>query len=152
MKLAQGAEAVIYLKDGKIVKERVSKNYRIPQLDEKIRKKTTRFESRLLERAAQVVNVPKILKSCDKAMVIEMEFLEGEKLRDLVDNMSPEEMRRVVKLIPVDIETEASGGITLDNIGEVAGAGVKVISVGALTHSAKALDISLELDPQSLKL
>jgi nicotinate-nucleotide pyrophosphorylase (carboxylating) len=69
----------------------------------------------------------------------------------MLDNMSPDEMRRVVGLIPQHIKTEASGGITRDNIRAVAMTGVNIISIGALTHSPKALDISLELEPQTLK-
>ena len=68
------------------------------------------------------------------------------------DNMSPEEMRQVVDSIPSGVETEASGGVTLKNVREVAETGVNFISVGALTHSYQALDISLELELQTLKL
>lgn len=68
------------------------------------------------------------------------------------DNMSLDEMRRVVDSTPSGVETEASGGITLENVRAVAETGVDFISVGALTHSYKALDISLELEPQTLKL
>lgn len=70
----------------------------------------------------------------------------------LLDNMPPEEMRRVVEIIPGGIKIEASGGITLDNIEAVAASGVDIISIGALTHSSKALDISLEMEVQTLKL
>lgn len=70
----------------------------------------------------------------------------------MLDNMSPEEMRRAVSLIPSQIKTEASGGVTLANVREVALTGVNLISIGALTHSTKALDISLELEPETLKL
>jgi len=70
----------------------------------------------------------------------------------MLDNMSPDEMRRVVSLVPSHVKIEASGGITLANIRAVAETGVNLISVGALTHSSKALDISLELEPQTLKL
>jgi len=70
----------------------------------------------------------------------------------MLDNMSPDEMRHVVSLIASRVKIEASGGITLANVQAVARAGVDVISVGALTHSPKALDISLELEPQTLKL
>lgn len=70
----------------------------------------------------------------------------------MLDNMSPDEMRRVVDSIPSQVKTEASGGITLDNVRAAALAGVDFISIGALTHSVKALDISLELEPQTLKL
>ena len=70
----------------------------------------------------------------------------------MLDNMSPDEIGRVVSLIPSQVKTEASGGITLANVRAVAMAGVDVISIGALTHSSKALDISLELEPESLRL
>jgi len=68
----------------------------------------------------------------------------------LLDNMSPDEMHRVVGLIPGHIKTEASGGITLANVRAVAMSGVDTISIGALTHSVKALDISLELEPETV--
>ena len=70
----------------------------------------------------------------------------------MLDNMNPDEMRRVVGLLPSQVKTEASGGITLDNVQAAAKAGVNIISIGALTHSAKALDMSLELEPQTLEL
>ena len=67
----------------------------------------------------------------------------------LLDNMSPDQIKRVVELMPAQVKTEASGGITLDNVRTVALAGVDTISVGAITHSAKALDFSLELEPET---
>ena len=70
----------------------------------------------------------------------------------MLDNMSPDEMRRAVSLIPSGVKTEASGGITLANVRQAAMAGVDIISIGALTHSPQALDITLELAPQTLKL
>jgi len=70
----------------------------------------------------------------------------------MLDNMSPDEMRRVVSLVGSRVKIEASGGITLDNVRAVAETGINLISVGALTHSSQALDISLELEPQTLKL
>ncbi len=70
----------------------------------------------------------------------------------LLDNMRPDEMRRVMSLLPSQVMVEASGGITLANVHAVAETGINRISVGALTHSSKALDISLELEPQTVKL
>jgi nicotinate-nucleotide pyrophosphorylase (carboxylating) len=70
--------------------------------------------------------------------------------RILLDNMSPAALREAVALRERDAnaaELEASGGITLENVVEVAAAGVDYISVGALTHSAPALDLSLLLEP-----
>jgi len=70
----------------------------------------------------------------------------------MLDNMNPEEMRRVVSLLPSQVKVEASGGITLANVHQAAATGVNLISIGALTHSPKALDISLEFDPKTLRL
>ena len=66
----------------------------------------------------------------------------------MLDNMSLEDMRKAVKSIHGRALIEASGGITLDNVRAVAETGVDFISIGALTHSVTALDISLELEAQ----
>lgn len=63
----------------------------------------------------------------------------------LLDNFTPEQMKEAVKLINGKSKTEASGGITLANVKEAAESGVDYISIGALTHSVKALDISLDI-------
>ncbi|MEI6035026.1 MAG: carboxylating nicotinate-nucleotide diphosphorylase [Verrucomicrobiae bacterium] len=63
----------------------------------------------------------------------------------LLDNMEPEVMREAVRARPAHIRLEASGGVTLDTIRRIAETGVDFISVGALTHSAPAVDFSLEL-------
>ena len=63
----------------------------------------------------------------------------------LLDNMSPSTMSEAVKLVNKRALTEASGGITLDQVQAVASSGVDFISVGALTHSAMPMDISLNL-------
>jgi nicotinate-nucleotide pyrophosphorylase (carboxylating) len=70
----------------------------------------------------------------------------------LLDNMSPSLVRQAVEEVrkhsaPNKIRTEASGGITLENVREFAEAGVDWISVGALTHSAPAVDLSFEIEP-----
>ena len=67
--------------------------------------------------------------------------------RILLDNMGPDELRRAVELAEGRAELEASGGITLETVREVAETGVDYISVGALTHSAPALDVSLLIEP-----
>jgi nicotinate-nucleotide pyrophosphorylase (carboxylating) len=64
--------------------------------------------------------------------------------RIMLDNFQPSEIKRLLPLIPNHIETEASGGITLDTIRSYAETGVQFISVGALTHSAGSLDLSLK--------
>ena len=70
----------------------------------------------------------------------------------MLDNMSIDEMKRVADRISGQVKLEASGGVTLENVREVAMTGVDIISIGALTHSFRALDISLEMESQTLKL
>lgn len=88
-------------------------------------------------------------------MSVEIEVADVEDLREalesgvhriLLDNMSPDQLRECVQVVrsrTVRVETEASGGISLRNVRAIAETGVDFISVGALTHSAPALDLSL---------
>jgi nicotinate-nucleotide pyrophosphorylase (carboxylating) len=78
------------------------------------------------------------LKEVEEALEAKAEII-------LLDNMSLQEMREAVRLIAGRAEVEASGGVTLENVREIALTGVGFISVGALTHSVKALDLSLEV-------
>lgn len=63
----------------------------------------------------------------------------------MLDNMNNDQMRECVEFINGRAKTEASGNITLDNIADVAKTGVDIISLGALTHSVKAFDISMKM-------
>jgi len=65
--------------------------------------------------------------------------------RILLDNMDPETMRRAVEVAAGRVPLEASGNMTLERVAEVAATGVDLISVGALTHSVRALDLSMEV-------
>lgn len=103
---------------------------------------------------ADAVSIAK--REAPKGMPVEVEVNNGKEIIEavkggantiLLDNMDVDEMRRVANLVPSGIRTEASGGITLVNIRSVASAGVNDISIGALTHSVKAIDISLEIEP-----
>jgi len=64
--------------------------------------------------------------------------------RIMLDNFTPEKIKEALKLIDGKYETEASGGITLENIKEYAQTGIDYISIGALTHHIKSLDLSLK--------
>lgn len=65
--------------------------------------------------------------------------------RIMLDNFSTEKMAKAVKMIDGRYEVEASGGITLERLREIAAVGVNFISVGALTHSATSVDLSLKI-------
>ena len=64
----------------------------------------------------------------------------------LLDNMKPEQLSAAVALVQGRVKLEASGGVTIDTIREIAATGVDYISSGALTHTVRALDLSLEFD------
>jgi nicotinate-nucleotide pyrophosphorylase (carboxylating) len=74
------------------------------------------------------------------------EALEAGAARILLDNMDLERLRDAVELTAGRAELEASGGVTLRTVGDIAATGVDFVSVGALTHSAPALDLSMVLD------
>lgn len=85
---------------------------------------------------------------------IEVEVENFEQLREaleqpidavLLDNMTPAQLTEAVRIVDGRVVTEASGGVTDRNVAEIARTGVDVISVGALTHSAPAMDFSLEV-------
>ena len=77
-------------------------------------------------------------RELEEALAVKPDFI-------LLDNMSPSEMRRAVERTNGQVPLEASGGITLESIREVAETGVDRISVGALTHSVRAMDISMRI-------
>jgi len=71
----------------------------------------------------------------------------GKVFRIMLDNFKPDQISEALLLIKEDFETEASGGINLDNIEDFAKTGVDYVSVGALIHQAKSLDLSLKAAP-----
>jgi nicotinate-nucleotide pyrophosphorylase (carboxylating) len=104
--------------------------------------------------------IAKARRNVPEKMTIEVEATNSAEVREaldagadiiMLDNMSVAEMKQAVAFVSGRAKLEASGLITLDNVREVALTGVDFISVGALTHSYKALDISLELEAPFLK-
>jgi nicotinate-nucleotide pyrophosphorylase (carboxylating) len=104
-----------------------------------------------------IKNTQAYLKKIKKKLDIEIETGSIEEVKEvlktggvkriLLDNFSPKEITKPVKLINGKYETEASGGITTQNLRQYALSGVDYISVGALTHSVKSLDLSLKIYP-----
>jgi nicotinate-nucleotide pyrophosphorylase (carboxylating) len=72
------------------------------------------------------------------------ELLETDADRVLLDNMGPEMLRQAVEMVAGRITTEASGGVTMENVRLIAETGVDIISVGWITHSAPQLDVALD--------
>ena len=99
----QGAEALILLNKNIIIKKRVEKSYRIPKLDEKIRKLRTRSETKLLERASKIIPVPKIISINEKSKEILMKFIKGEKLSDNLNDFPEKKQYLVMKKVGENI-------------------------------------------------
>ena len=103
-----------------------------------------------------IENIKKYLKEQSKELKIEVETRTLKEVEEVIaiggidvimlDNMSIGDMKQAVKLIDGKFKTEASGGITETSLRSVAECGVDYISVGALTHSVKSLDLSLKVE------
>ena len=84
--IGKGAESILYLKNGKLIKDRISKGYRHKEIDLMKRKYPTRREAKLLVDAAKFgINVPGLYEMDDVNMKVEMEFLKGDMLKDILD-------------------------------------------------------------------
>ncbi len=109
-------------------------------------------------RLAQTLDqaIDQVRSQTKKFMTVEAHTLDDVKVccekrvnRILLDNMDIDTLKEALKIIPDDIETEASGNMALDRVKSVAETGVNYISVGALTHSAPVADISMIFDWKS---
>ena len=85
--LQQGAEAVISLENNQILKNRIRKSYRIEELDNKLRKLRTRSEGKIISKLIGTIPVPKIIDINDFEMKIKMEFIDGKRLSDNLENL-----------------------------------------------------------------
>jgi nicotinate-nucleotide pyrophosphorylase (carboxylating) len=136
VRVGGGASHRMNLGDGILIKDNHlaalrSQGWNIKEIITKARQKAPQ----LMPVEVEVRTVPEALEAVEaKADII------------MLDNMNIEDMRKAVKSIHGRALIEASGGITLDNVRAVAETGVDFISIGSLTHSARALDISLELE------
>ncbi|MCK9595622.1 Kae1-associated serine/threonine protein kinase [Candidatus Pacearchaeota archaeon] len=95
---ARGAEAVIILKDNLVTKDRIKKSYRIKELDEKIRKRRTKSEKKLLEKASKIINAPNPFPLKEEHK-IEMPFIDGKKISDILDSFPIAKQKQICKTI-----------------------------------------------------
>ena len=119
--IQQGAEAKIFKIGDKIIKDRIPKAYRLKELDDKIRKRRTKAEAKLLEKAGNFVNIPKIIKIDEKEKKIIMEYVDGDKLSDKLDEFPLEKQKQVLKQIGEDVaklhqEDIIHGDLTTSNM------------------------------------
>jgi len=96
--IQRGAEAILYREDGTLVKDRVVKGYRLPELDSKIRKLRTRSEARLLDTAVRAgIDVPRVLGIEDNTL--KMDFIDGRRVKDVLNEMGENERDSTCLLI-----------------------------------------------------
>jgi TP53 regulating kinase-like protein len=99
--IAQGAEAIITLNEDRIIKDRISKSYRLKEIDDKLRESRTKKEAKILEKAHKIINVPLILKK--RKYEIDLEFIEGDKLAEKLNSYPLEKQLEVMKKVGIEI-------------------------------------------------
>jgi len=107
--IAQGAEAIITKEGEKIIKNRIPKSYRLPILDEQLRKKRTKSEAKILEKLQGKVNVPKLLKQ--NQFDIEIEFINGDKLSNTLNSYTEKKQQTTMKLLGKELTKMHNLGI-----------------------------------------
>lgn len=111
--IAQGAEAKIYKGKESVTKERISKSYRLKEIDIPLRKRRTRSEAKLISMASRLgLPVPRVIDIDDKAMKLEIEFIGGEKVRDWLANNNLQKSKSLLKKIGSQVKKMHQGNVT----------------------------------------
>ncbi len=103
--IQQGAEAKIFLneKENFIIKDRISKSYRIKELDDKIRKTRTKSEAKILEKANKIIASPKPFFIPDGSYQIKMPYINGKKLSEHLNDFPLEKQKQIMKIIGEEV-------------------------------------------------
>lgn len=117
--IAQGAEAILEKNKDIVIKRRIKKEYRIRELDEKLRKQRTKSEVKILKKAFEITNVPKIIKNDDFS--IEMDFISGDRLSEKLDEYDLKKQIDVMSMVGKELtkihnENIIHGDLTTSNI------------------------------------
>jgi Kae1-associated kinase Bud32 len=96
--IKRGAEAILYLQNNHLVKDRIKKGYRISEIDMELRKNRTKREAKLLSEARRCgVKTPKIISVDEKDYKIIMDFIDGERLKELLNKTSDENRKKLAE-------------------------------------------------------
>ncbi len=126
--ICQGAEAIISLSDNTVTKDRIPKTYRLKELDDKIRKRRTKSETKLLEKASKIINSPSPLTPPSQGRMggntptkIQMPFIKGQKLSEHLDSFPLSKQKQICKKIGESIaklhnEDIIHGDLTTSNM------------------------------------
>ncbi len=144
--IGRGAEAIITKNKNSVIKNRIEKTYRHPELDEKIRKLRTRAESRILERVSKVISVPKVFATDEIKKTITLEFIKGKKL---AENLEKTDYKKVCEQIGKSLaklhdNNIIHGDLTTSNL-ILKEKKVYFIDFGLSFHSQKIEDKAVDL-------
>jgi len=145
----KGAEANIYLEDGRLVKERVSKKYRLPEFDRRVRKNRTSREGRLLQKAFELgVSVPKVYKIDERSFTIVMEYVEGELVKDVFES-DESSINPIARQVGALLRRLHDNGIVHNDLTTsnliIRDGKVHIIDFGLAFHSSRLEDRAMDL-------
>ena len=148
--IQQGAEAIIYKIGNKIVKDRISKSYRFPELDNKIRKQRTKAEAKIISKLKNIINVPKILADPGTERMIHMEYIKGKKLSKHLEKLNYKKISKQIgeSLTLLHNQDIIHGDLTTSNMIYVESNNnfkVYLIDFGLGFHSYKIEDKAVDL-------
>ena len=148
--ISRGAEAIIYKEKSNIIKHRIAKSYRYPELDEKLRKLRTRQEAKILEKIhnSKITNVPKVILVDEINKTIELENIKGKKLADYLEKLN---LKKICEQLGNSIARVHSAGIihgdltTSNMILSSKNNKVYLIDFGLGFHSSRVEDKAVDL-------
>ncbi|MBW2989598.1 Kae1-associated serine/threonine protein kinase [Candidatus Woesearchaeota archaeon] len=144
-KIAQGAEARIYLTDSRIIKDRIEKKYRIKEIDERIRRSRTKREAKVFERLALIGFPAPRMISTDRKEKITMELIKGPKVRDVLEDRDHRKLSEEIgrKIAVLHDNGIIHGDLTTSNM--IIGDEIFFIDFGLSFFSHKAEDKAVDL-------
>ncbi len=158
--LQQGAEALILQEDGKVIKRRAEKSYRLKELDDEIRKLRTRSEAKLLKKASDIICIPQVIKTDEKTKEIVMDFIKGKKLSEYLNQFQLKKQKEICKQIGKSVaklhnKDIIHGDITTSNMILVENPDTKIylidFGLGFISHKLEDKAVDLHLLKQALE-
>ncbi len=116
--IQQGAEAIISLQDNQIIKNRIKKSYRLPEIDNKLRTRRTKAEAKIIDKLSNIINVPKIIKEDKEKKQIIMQFIDGKKLSEHLEKLDWKEICKQIgeHLTKIHNQNIIHGDLTTSNM------------------------------------
>ena len=145
--IARGAEAVIFKHKKVAIKTRITKGYRLPQLDEKLRKLRTRAEAKLLQKAHSIINTPKLITLNESTKTLNLEYISGKKLASCLEKENKSHISKQIgkSLARLHDANIIHGDLTTSNMILHKAKKVYFIDFGLGFHSPRLEDKAVDL-------